>query len=118
MEKNDHAAEKLKKMNFSAAAKRLQNGIEETLTYMDFPTQCWSRFRTNITIERLNQEVAAVGKTGNDDWITSFRIIYCGLSVNSDPNSRMYYHFHIAIQTSFISKRGAYIDRSTKRVNV
>lgn len=37
--------------------KKLQDGIEETLTYMDFPTQHWSRIRTNNTIERLNREI-------------------------------------------------------------
>lgn len=33
------------------------DGIEETLTYMDFPTQHWSRIRTNNAIERLNREI-------------------------------------------------------------
>ena len=37
--------------------KKLEDGIEETLTYMDFPTQHWSRLRTNNTIERLNREI-------------------------------------------------------------
>ncbi len=50
-------SEKLKEMKLSAAAKKLQDGIEETLTYMDFPTQHWSRIRTNNTIERLNREI-------------------------------------------------------------
>lgn len=36
---------------------KLQDGIEETLTYMDFPTQLWTRIRTNNTIERLNREI-------------------------------------------------------------
>ena len=40
-------------MKLSSAAKKLQDGIEETLTYMDFPTQ----LRTNNTIERLNREI-------------------------------------------------------------
>ena len=50
-------AEKLKEMKLSAAAKKLQDGIDETLTYMNFPTQHWSRIRTNNTIERLNREI-------------------------------------------------------------
>lgn len=37
--------------------KKLQDGIEETLTYMDFSTQHWTRIRTNNTIERLNREI-------------------------------------------------------------
>ena len=56
-EKAAQVAEKLKEMKLSAAAKKLQDGIEETLTYMDFPTQHWSRIRTNNTIERLNREI-------------------------------------------------------------
>ncbi len=52
-----HVAEKLKEMKLSVAAKKIQEGIEETLTYMDFPTQHWTRSRTNNTIERLNCEI-------------------------------------------------------------
>ena len=39
------------------AAKKVEDGIEETLTYMDFPTQHWTRIRTNNAIERLNREI-------------------------------------------------------------
>lgn len=41
-------------MKLSAVAKKLQEWIKETLTYMDFPTQHWTRIRTNNTVERLN----------------------------------------------------------------
>ena len=47
----------MKEMKLSAAAKKVQDGIEETLTYMDFPTQHWTRIRTNNTIERPNREI-------------------------------------------------------------
>ena len=56
-EKAAQVAEKLKEMKLSAAAKKLTDGIEETLTYMDFPTQHWTRIRTNNTIERPNREI-------------------------------------------------------------
>lgn len=56
-EKARQVAEKLKEMKLSSVAKKLQDGIEETLTYMDFPTQHWTRIRTNNTIERLNREI-------------------------------------------------------------
>lgn len=56
-EKAGQVIEKLKEMKLASAAKKLQDGIEETLTYMDFPTQHWSRIRTNNTIERLNREI-------------------------------------------------------------
>ena len=35
----------------------VRSSVEETLTYMDFPTQHWTRIRTNNTIERLNREI-------------------------------------------------------------
>ena len=49
--------EKLKEMKLNAAAKKLEDGIEETLTYMDFPSQHWLKIRTNNVIERLNREI-------------------------------------------------------------
>ena len=49
--------EKLKKMRLNVAAKKLEDGIEETLTYMDFPSQHWLKIRTNNVIERLNREI-------------------------------------------------------------
>ncbi len=42
-EKAAQVAEKLKEMKLSTAAKKLTEGIEETLTYMDFPIRHWSR---------------------------------------------------------------------------
>ena len=52
-EKAEQVAQKLREMKLSSAAKKVEDGIEETLTYMDFPTQHWSRIWTNNTIERL-----------------------------------------------------------------
>ncbi|OUQ68784.1 IS256 family transposase [Eubacterium sp. An11] len=56
-EKALQVAEKLKVMKLSKAAKKVEDGIEETLTYIDFPSQHWTRIRTNNTIERLNREI-------------------------------------------------------------
>mgnify|MGYP004675272605 CR=1 FL=1 len=39
------------------AAKKVEDGIEETLTYCDFPSEHWTRTRTNNVIERLNREI-------------------------------------------------------------
>ena len=55
--KAKEVVEKLREMKLSAAAKRLEDGIEETLTYMDFPSQHWLKIRTNNVIERLNREI-------------------------------------------------------------
>ena len=56
-EKAAQVAAKLREMKLSSAAKKLEEGIDETLTYMEFPNQHWSRIRTNNTIERLNREI-------------------------------------------------------------
>lgn len=49
--------QKLREMKLSAAAKKVEDSIEETLTYMDFPSQHWLRIRTNNTMERVNREI-------------------------------------------------------------
>jgi transposase-like protein len=56
-EKAKQVADKLREMKLTSAAKKVEDGIEETLTYMDFPYQHWTRIRTNNTIERLNREI-------------------------------------------------------------
>ena len=47
----------LKSMKLPEAAKRVETSIEETLTYCDFPSEHWTRIRTNNVIERLNREI-------------------------------------------------------------
>ncbi len=39
------------------AAKKVEDGGEETLTYRGFPSEHWTRIRTNNVIERLNREI-------------------------------------------------------------
>ena len=56
-QKADQVAKTLRKMKLEKAAKTVEAGIEETLTYMDFPYEHWTRIRTNNTIERLNREI-------------------------------------------------------------
>ena len=47
----------LKEMKLKEAAAKVENGIEETLTYADFPSEHWLKIRTNNVIERLNREI-------------------------------------------------------------
>ena len=47
----------LREMKLKEAAKKVEDGIEETLTYCDFPAEHWTRIRTNNVIERLNREI-------------------------------------------------------------
>ena len=56
-EKARQVAETLRSMKLGEAAKKVEDGIEETLTYMEFPYEHWLRIRTNNVIERLNREI-------------------------------------------------------------
>jgi len=47
----------LQEMKLKEAATKVESGIEETLTYTDFPFEHWTRIRTNNVIERLNREI-------------------------------------------------------------
>ena len=47
----------LKSMKLPEAAKKVESGIEETLTYCDFPSEHWAKIRTNNAVERLNREI-------------------------------------------------------------
>ena len=49
--------EDLRAMDLKEMAKKVEDGIEETLTYCDFPGEHRTRIRTNNVIERLNREL-------------------------------------------------------------
>lgn len=56
-EKAKAVMQKLRSMKLSKAAQKVEDSFEETLTYMDFPSEHWPRIRTNNTLERLNREI-------------------------------------------------------------
>ena len=56
-EKAKAVVAELRSMKLKEAAKKGEDGIEETLTYCDFPSEHWIRIRTNNVIERLNREI-------------------------------------------------------------
>ena len=56
-QKAAQVTEKLREMKLQAAARKVEESIEETLTFMDFPSQHWTRIRTYNTLERLNREI-------------------------------------------------------------
>ena len=47
----------LKAMKRKETAKKVEDGIDEALTYYDFPSEHWTWIRTNNVIERLNREI-------------------------------------------------------------
>lgn len=51
------SVEKLRNMKLERAAEIVSAGIEDTLTYMDFPREHWLRIRTTNSLERLLKEV-------------------------------------------------------------
>lgn len=56
-EKANQVAQSLREMKLPEAAGKIENSIEETLAYMNFPFEHWTRIRTNNVIERLNREI-------------------------------------------------------------
>lgn len=56
-EKAKEVVAELRAMKLKEAAKKVEDGIEETLTYCDFPSEHWTRIRTNNVIKRLNCEI-------------------------------------------------------------
>ncbi|WP_301884478.1 transposase, partial [Dialister invisus] len=49
-------AQQLREMKLTAA-KKIETGIDETLTYMDYPAQHWNKIRTTNLIDRVNREI-------------------------------------------------------------
>lgn len=56
-QKSQMVIQKLREMRLREAAEKIEKGIEETLTYMDFPYAHWLKLRSNNVIERLNREI-------------------------------------------------------------
>ncbi|NLG89843.1 MAG: IS256 family transposase [Clostridiaceae bacterium] len=56
-QKAQSVIQKLREMKLKEAAEKIEKGIEETLTYMEFPYAHWSKLRSNNVLERLNREV-------------------------------------------------------------
>lgn len=56
-EKARAVVQKLKDMKLKEAAKKVEDGVAETLTYMAFPHEHWMKIRSNNAIERLNREI-------------------------------------------------------------
>ena len=56
-EKAKAVVEQLRSMKLKEAARKVEDGIEETLTYYAFPSEHWLKIRTNNMLERLNREI-------------------------------------------------------------
>lgn len=56
-EKANRVIKELRSMRLVDAAKIVETGIDETLTYMDFPSEHWLKIRTNNPLERIMKEI-------------------------------------------------------------
>ena len=63
-EKAKAVVAELRAMKLKEAAREIEDSIEETLTYCDFPIEHWTRIRTNNVIERLNREIRRRTRVG------------------------------------------------------
>ncbi len=55
--KSKDVVEKLKGLKLKKAAKCVEEGVEETLAYMSFPSEHWRKIRTNNPLERIMREI-------------------------------------------------------------
>jgi putative transposase len=55
--KADQVVAKLTAGRLAKAAEAVRAGVAETLAYMSFPREHWTRIRTNNPLERLNREI-------------------------------------------------------------
>jgi transposase-like protein len=55
--KVEDVVEKLGAMKLGKAAQIVREGVEETLSYMAFPTEHWRQIRTNNPLERIMREI-------------------------------------------------------------
>jgi transposase-like protein len=56
-EKAAVVSEKLRSMRLAAAARCFDDGVAETLSYMAFPREHWTRIRSNNMLERIMKEI-------------------------------------------------------------
>lgn len=56
-EKAEAVASKLEAMKLGQAAAIVRAGVDETLSYMSFPREHWTRIRTNNMLERIMREI-------------------------------------------------------------
>ena len=56
-QKSALVAEKLRTMKLDKVAEFIETSVDETLSYMDFPYEHWTRLRTNNGLERIMKEI-------------------------------------------------------------
>lgn len=57
LKKGAEVVAKLRELRLSQAAKIVEEGLSETLSYMAYPREHWTRIRTNNPLERIMREI-------------------------------------------------------------
>src|SRR5690606_17535715 len=57
LKKAEDVAVKLDSMRLGKAAEVIRGSVQETLSYMSFPREHWTRLRTNNPLERVMKEI-------------------------------------------------------------
>ena len=57
LKKGAEVVAKLREMKLAQAAKIVEEGLVETLSYMAYPREHWIRIRTNNPLERIMREI-------------------------------------------------------------
>ena len=57
LKKAEEVAQFLRENKMKTAANTLENGIQEALTYTNYPHEHWLKIRSNNGIERINREI-------------------------------------------------------------
>lgn len=66
LQKATSVAEKLRGMRLTKATQKVEESIAETLTYMSFPSEHWTRIRTNKHPGTLKQRDQAKNQGGRN----------------------------------------------------
>ena len=57
LQKAEQIVEKLRSLKMEKAARIIHAGVEETLSFYEFPPNHWRHIRTNNPLERINREI-------------------------------------------------------------
>lgn len=88
-----------RRMKLKEAAKKVEDSVEETLTYCDFSYEHWTRIRTNNVIERLVQRSAAgLGWWNISDGNSALMLVCARLRRSRHPVGQQEVHEYEALR--------------------
>ena len=102
-EKAKAVVAELRVMKLKEAIKKVEDGIEETLTYCDFPSEHWTRIRTNNVIEQPNREIRRWTQLVGTypDGNSALMLVYARLRHVAGPQRNCKKHMNMALGVSY-----------------